>query len=160
MGKIEEFVNGIQPLSQLIYNETVTYFACSDSVSLHAAPFYRGTWTIIFHTGGDGVVRLYFTVANRDLNFQNTDNPGCNNERIVFSGENVFRYLNIPYPDIQHNPGMDVTRLSLAILINFEKIKSAFSVKRIEKIYTSLKATTGNNQEEINRILPRLQWYD
>ncbi|NMB79436.1 MAG: hypothetical protein GYA23_10135 [Methanomicrobiales archaeon] len=111
--------------------------------------------------------RFYY-ILNPDITLAYPDLPNTfikkseeilkRKERIVFSGQNVLKFLQIgelseKSPD---GPLADLHALCSRLQKKNGKVIKAFSKEKIEETYNTLISMKGNNEEEINGIIKDL----
>lgn len=158
MGKIEDILWGMKPLQEC-HHDIVTYYIACDKFDILRYPDYfkgwNGKFSLLFHTDETKALRLFFHVSE-EHNPRACWDQGINHKEFVrnlslFSGENLFRYLHIPYPDLQKDPIQDMYTLSRAIHANFSCINNAFSKENIQTTCLVLQKTERGNLDEIKR---------
>jgi hypothetical protein len=152
MGKIEEILIAIEPLSDLLFHDIVTYHVKDERFDVFRGPLNGDGWRILFHSEKNGVC-AYFILFSHYPFIKNRKEYARRNAAVVFSMQNVFNFLDIQCPDFIKGDIDDLHKLSMIIRENFSRISDAFSEKNIETTYNDLITTTGNNENEINEIL-------
>jgi len=155
LGKIEEILIAIEPLNHLFFHDTITYHVANKKIDVFRAPLTGDGWRILFHSEKNGIC-AYFVLYPQYPFIKDRKRLAERNEAVVFSMQNVFRYLCIPYPNFSQEDLDKLQRLSMLIRDNFPKLSEAFSEKKIEQTYNALIVSTGNNEEEINKLLPSI----
>jgi len=152
MGKIEEILIAIEPLNHLFFHDIITYYVKDGRFDVFRAPVNSEIWRILFHLERKGI-SAYFILYPHYQFIKDRIELAQRNEAVIFSIQNVFRYLDIQYSAFSNGDLDDLHELSIMIRDNFPKLNDAFSEKNIEKTYTELISTTGNNEDEINDLL-------
>ena len=169
MGKIEEFLTSIDPLVLAAFSTVdesyylrpdIRYNVIQDTIDVYFSPFGGGKGSIFLCSEIDKSYTLYFSLypSNSYKFIKNIEVLQKKNSRIIFSGSNVFNYLNLgnTYGNSPNCSLADLHNLCFKIKANIPIIHEAFSDKNIEKTYAALSSMEGNNEEEINRRLKTL----
>jgi len=149
--RIEDIVGAIDPLKGLfISSSIITYYVRAGKMDVFFHRFQGNGWFLLYYCEDDGSVDIYFTLSPH-FNFTREE-IRAKKEHIIFSGRNVFELLGIEYPQVSHGYLEDVREISRVIYDNISTIDEAFSPENVEKIYDTLMAMGGNNEEVIKKV--------
>ena len=154
MGKIEEITRAMEPLQEC-HHDIITWYAAEDRIDILRVPDSFKGWndfTLLFHTKEKKMVRVFF----RDILPHDSGKKQISREEYVrtwsvYSGENLFQCLHIPYPHPSGDPIQDLATLSREIQANFSRINDAFSDKNILKTHLELSRSGLENLDEIKQ---------
>jgi hypothetical protein len=150
LGRFEDILQAMEPLSEC-HHDTVTYQVITDRFDILRHPKKSSSWSLLFHRDNEGIVRVYFGITNAYAvtlkREQRLNAPVLK----VFSGENLFNYLQITFPIIQGDPIQDLSALSQVIQANFSRINSAFCDKNIQTTSLELSKTEQGTLEDIKK---------
>ena len=151
-----EILLAIRPLYGICQRETITIDVDTSRIDITAYAVAIPGWKLLWHTTESGRLDLYFILCSW-LNFPvKRDDFQKSDRMLIFSYQNVFNTLGIPYVNRQKGLLEDLSEYSHLIRDNSDKILTAFSRENIEKTYSLLKDSTGNNEEEICGVLSNL----
>jgi len=166
MGKFEEYLTAIDPLvltkfgiaeNSYLLRPFISYDLNEDIVKANFSPFGEGNISALICSEMSKSHTLYFVLYPR-ISYKfinNLQELQKKNERIIFSGRNIFNYLHLGDLYEKNSTGSlsDLHILCIKMKENWLKIDNAFSDENVEKTYTALSLMKGNNEEEINRVL-------
>lgn len=154
MGKFENILQALELLRECRF-DVITYDVQTDRINILRYPNVNKGWTgkfnILFNSDKNNRLKNFFGITGSSTTHPDKKNKIGDRGMMVFSGENLFHYLHLPYPDLQGDPIQDLSTLSRVIQANFSRINDAFSDENIQITYTELSKTEQGNLDEIKQ---------
>lgn len=160
MGKIEDSLKAMNPLAKLFYHDIITIHMSSNRIDILRDPVRNRNFRLLFRIADNHPPNLFFIVPSNFEFIRKMDRFRTRKDPFIFSGENVFRYLHVHYPDCPSYQSGNLRECSGFIQTNFPLIDRAFSEEFLEETLNALIPTTGNREDEINGLLPAIDGWN
>lgn len=163
MRKFEDILQAMEPLKEC-FRDKVSYNVPADRFSILRFPDFNKGWggfELLFHICDDGILRIFFTISrlHSGLTPEKKLSRGVfdyDNNMLVFSGDNVFRFLSLEYPALTADSVTNLRELSAAVQKNFPAILAAFSQRKFSDTYRQLSRTPEPDQRAIITVYKKM----
>jgi len=154
LGKFENILQAMELLRDCRF-DVITYDVKTDQINIIRYPDINKGWTgefnILFNSDKNNRLNIFFGITGSSTTHPDKKNKIEDRGMMVFSGENLFHHLHLPYPHLQGNTIQDLSTLSQAVQANFSCINNAFSKENIQTTCLTLQKMEQGNLDEIKQ---------